>query len=86
VPTEAIDKELDAFDAKLDELLTHHAGKFAVFKDGQLIDTFTTELEAYQEGVRRFGSDPFLLRQVLPKDQPAEQMPALFAGLIDAPT
>lgn len=82
--TAAIDDEITAFEQQLAELLAHHAGKFALFKGGSLVDTFTTELEAYQEGVKRFGSEPFLVRQVTPADGPPAQMPALFAGLLHA--
>ncbi|MEO8586717.1 MAG: hypothetical protein ABI584_11190 [Acidobacteriota bacterium] len=79
----ALDDEIAAFDASLTDLLKHHAGKFALFHSRKLEGTFTTELEAYSEGVRRFGSESFLIRQVLP-EQVVAAAPALFAGLLGA--
>jgi hypothetical protein len=79
----ALDNEIGAFEASLPELLKHHAGKFALFHARNLEGTFTTELEAYAEGVRRFGNEVFLIRQVLP-EQVVAAAPALFAGLLGA--
>ena len=79
----ALDDEIAAFEASLPDLLKHHTGKFALFHARKLEGTFTTELEAYAEGVRRFGSRAFLIRQVLP-EQVVAAAPALFAGLIGA--
>ena len=80
---QALDDEIPAFEKALPELLKHYLGKFALFHGGKLEGTFTTELEAYAEGVRRFGTEAFLIRQVLP-EQVAAAAPALFAGLIGA--
>jgi len=78
-----LDDEIAAFGASLPDLLQHHAGKFALFHARELEGTFTTELEAYVEGVRRFGNEAFLIRQVLP-EQAVAAAPALFAGLLGA--
>ena len=79
----ALDAEVNAFESSLPELLKHYTGKFALFHAGKLEGTFTTELEAYAEGVRRFGTEVFLIRQVLP-EQVVAAAPALFAGLLGA--
>jgi hypothetical protein len=78
-----LDDEVAAFEASLPELLTHYVGKFALFHGRKLEGTFTTELEAYADGVRRFGTEAFLIRQVLP-EQVVAAAPALFAGLLGA--
>ena len=80
---QAIAREIVAFDAMKAELLRHYEGQFALVKSGQLEGTFTTENEAYDAGVKKFGVDTFLVRPVI-KDVPIAAMPALFAGLIDA--
>jgi hypothetical protein len=80
---QALEAEIKAFDANLPELLKHHGGKFALFHGGKLEGTFTTELEAYAEGVRRFGTEAFLVRPVVPT-QAIATAPALFAGLVGA--
>lgn len=81
--TEKLGRELEAFEKMAQELLAHHHGKYALVKDGALHGTFTTEAEAYEDGVRRFGAEVFLVREVL-NQQPAATMPALFAGLVHA--
>jgi len=78
-----LDEEIAACEKALPELLKHYVGKFVLFRGGKLEGTFTTELEAYAEGVRRFGTDAFLIRQALP-EQVVAAAPALFAGLIGA--
>ena len=80
---EALDAEIKAFEARLPELLEHYQGKFALFHAGKLEGTFTTELEAYTDGVRRFRNEAFLVRPVL-SEQLVAAAPALFAGLIGA--
>ncbi len=39
-------------------------GRFALVEKEKLIDTFSTEKEAYEEGVRRFGQNLFLVQQI----------------------
>lgn len=80
---ETLGRELEAYEKMREELLAHHKGKFALVKNGTLQGTFTTEAEAYEDGVARFGANVFLVRLVL-DDQPAVTMPALFAGLVHA--
>jgi len=81
--TRTLDDEIAAFDGSLPDLLKHHTGKFALFQARKLEGTFTTELAAFAEGVRRFGKEAFLIRQVLP-EQVLAAVPALFAGLLGA--
>jgi hypothetical protein len=81
---ETLAAEIAAFDGMREELLKHHAGKFALIKDGQLAGTFTTEGEAYADGVAKFDGGVFLVRQIA-QDAQVAMMPALFAGLIHAP-
>ena len=79
--TEKLGFELEAFEKLQAELKAHHRGKFALVKNGALQGTFTNEVEAYEDGVKHFGSDVFLVRQVL-DDPPVATMPALFAGMV----
>jgi hypothetical protein len=77
--------ELEFYESIKDELLIHHKGKFALIHGKQLIDTFNQDVDAYKEGVRRFGNTPFLVRLISDK-QPEEKYPALMLGLINANT
>ncbi len=81
--SDALKEEIEAFEAQIDELEKHHKGKYALFKDGKLVDTFSNDREAYEEGIKQFGTEIFLGRRVVKQEDPAT-IPALFAGVIHA--
>jgi hypothetical protein len=56
-----IEQEQAAFDQQLPELLKVHAGKFVLFKDGQLVGVYATDEAAYAVGIKRFGPDAVFL-------------------------
>ena len=58
------EKELRYYESRKDELLKFYENKFALIKGEPLIDTFTTIEEAYVDGIKRFGSDIFLIRKI----------------------
>ncbi len=78
-----LEQELEFYDRHREEWLAHYEGKFALIKGETLIGTFTKQEEAYEEGVKRFGRAAFLIQRVV-KDEPPEQIPALFLGLLNA--
>ena len=80
---DAIKKELDHFERVKKDLLKSDKGKIALIKGETLVGTFTTLEEAYKEGVRRFGKDPFLIKPILEVEQ-VQTIPALSARLIHA--
>lgn len=82
-PLDLLAEELAFFEENKSEWLTHYSGKFALIKGRELIDTFTTLEEGYQEGVRCFGTNPFLVRQII-EEEPIEEIPALVLGLLNA--
>ena len=51
-------EELAVFEAQRERLLADHAGKFALVKGADLIGTFDTEDNAYEEGLKRFENVP----------------------------
>lgn len=56
--------EIAAFEAMREDLEVQHMGKWVVFHDHQLSDTFETFEEAAEAAVARFGRGPYLIRQV----------------------
>lgn len=78
-----LEKELKHFKSIKDELLKHHEGKFALIKGDTLIDTFTKMEEAYETGVKKFGTEPFLIKRIT-KEEPPESIPSLMTGAIGA--
>jgi hypothetical protein len=75
--------ELEYFEQIKAELLKHHMGKFALVKGRELVGTYTKNEEAYEEGVKRFGNVPMLIKLVA-TEEPVEQIPALMHGLLNA--
>ena len=60
----ALDKEIAAFEAMREELERHHKDKWVVFQGNELVGAFDSFDNAAEEAVRRFGSGPYLIRQV----------------------
>jgi len=79
----ALEKELQYFETIKRELLQHHKDKFALIKDELLIGTFTKMEEAYEEGVNRYGKEPFLIKKIVENESP-ESLPSLMTGAIRA--
>ena len=77
----ALETEVRHFETVREELVRTHDGQFALVKDDQLEGVFTTFVEAYEAGVRRHGTKPFMVRQIAAEDT-AVLLPALNAGVI----
>jgi len=77
--------EIAYFNTMLPEWMKCYEGKFALIHNQQLVDTFTTDAEAYKEGVNRFGNQVFLIKRIT-LEKPIAQLPALSLGLIRAYT
>lgn len=60
-----------------------HTGKFVLVKGRQLIGTFNRAEDAVAEGARRFGTEPFLVRNV-EQSEDEVYIPALALGILNA--
>ncbi|MGH9362588.1 MAG: hypothetical protein ACRD2T_11795 [Thermoanaerobaculia bacterium] len=76
-----LDRELKYFEDHKAELLQHHENQFALIRGEELAGTFTTEQEAYEAGLQKFGNTPFLIKPVLREERVAH-IPALTLGLL----
>ena len=56
-------RELETYREKLPELLQHE-GKYVVIFGTSVVDIFATYEDALRHGYRRFGLEPFLVRQI----------------------
>lgn len=66
-----LEREINTFESKKSELLANAEGKFALVFEDRLIATFNDEEDAIAEGYKQCGNVPFLVRQVVPFDVPA---------------
>jgi len=59
------DRNFEAFQKLLPELLPLHGGKFALMHNGQIVDFFDSLSDAVRFGVEKFGiPDKFSIQQV----------------------
>jgi hypothetical protein len=78
-----LEQELKFYEEHRGEFLALNRGQFALIKGEELIGTFSTLQEAYNQGIERFGNIPILIRQILPADH-AHKIPAFTQGLLRA--
>lgn len=73
--------ELEYFQNHKQEYLKLYKNQFVLIKGEEFAGAFTTEAEAYQAGLEKFGNEPFLIKQVL-DDDGSVSYPALMVGMI----
>ena len=59
----ALEKELEAYKAKLPELAAQE-GKYALVHGDTFVDVYGSYEDALREGYRQFGVQPFLVKQI----------------------
>jgi len=69
-------EEIEAFQQMQKQLEAEHMDRWVLVHDGQLIGSFESFEAAANEAVQKFGSGPFLIRQVgaLPTTLPISVM------------
>ncbi|MBI2432065.1 MAG: hypothetical protein HYV26_04270 [Candidatus Hydrogenedentes bacterium] len=75
--------ELKFFEVHQSDLFARAPRKFALIKGSQLYGCFDTQDNAYEEGARLFGNQPFLIKRIL-LEEPIESIPAYTLGLLHA--
>lgn len=78
-----LDTELATFEKMKPDLLSNHAGKFALIKGEEFIGSFDTADNAYARGVERFGREPFLVKRITQQEEVYRNQ-AFFLGLMNA--
>ena len=62
-----VERNYEVFRAQLPELLVRHCGKFALMRDGEIIDFFETAMGAYTAGKKDFGLGGFSIQEIVDK-------------------
>jgi len=60
----ALEKELETFRSKLQELTAEHEGKFVLIHGHEVVDAFNSYEDALKAGYSEFGLEPFLVKQI----------------------
>jgi hypothetical protein len=79
-----LDPEREYFAAHQEELVKNHPGQFVLIKGDQLIGAFGTMEEALELGARKYGLEPFLVRNVNQMADQEMNIPALTLGILRA--
>jgi hypothetical protein len=66
------------------ELLASYEGQFVLVRGSELAGAFTTDREAYEAGLKRYGNEPFLIRRVQRQEDELAHYPALVLGVLYA--
>ena len=56
--------QISAYEKMRNALETDHFGKWVVFYNGELVDTYESFEAAANDAMRKFGRGPYLIRQV----------------------
>ena len=59
----ALEKELETYNSKLPELKANE-GKFVLIHGEEVVDVYTSYEDAVKEAYKRFGLEPFLVKQI----------------------
>jgi hypothetical protein len=81
--TMPLETELAVFARMKDTLLATYEGKFVLVHGEDFLGAFDSAENAYAEGVKRFGQEPFLLKKVTAHEEVYRNQ-ALSLGLIHA--
>jgi len=68
---ELLAHELETYQANRERLLGEAPRKFVLIHGEEIAGTYDTEPDAINEGYRRFGNVPFLVRLITPVEEPA---------------
>lgn len=64
----ALEKEMETYKNNL-STLKDHEGKFVLIKGADVVDMFSSYEDAMRDGYRRFGLEPFLVKQIQAVEQ-----------------
>lgn len=62
--SDKLERELQTYEEKKSELLSHSEGKYVLIKDTELVGVFDSYDDAIRQGYERLGNVAFLVKQV----------------------
>lgn len=60
-----LDRELATYDRHRRDLLANAEGRWVLVHADDVVGTWASQLDALTEGYKRFGDEPFLVKQVV---------------------
>jgi len=80
----ALEKELDTYNRYLPEW-SGHEGKYALIKEDEVVDLFSSYEDALKEGYKRFKLEPFMVKQISALQQ-AQFISRMYAPCLTSPS
>ena len=65
---EILRREGQVFEGHLEEWRRTHLGEFVLIKDDRVLGFFRSLDQAFANGARQFGLEPFFVKQIIPRD------------------
>jgi len=62
----SLEKELEYYKLHQDELVKKYNGKFIVISNNDVVGVYDTEMEAYQDSMKKYGAGKFFIQKVSP--------------------
>ncbi len=78
--TELLAEEVSFYEENKEDFIRKYLNRYLLIKGSNLVATCENEGAAIREGVRRFGTGPFLVR-LAGEDMPEFSVPALALGI-----
>jgi hypothetical protein len=75
-------QELATFEREKARLLAQARGKFVLIKGDDVIGTYDTQIDAINEGWRRFGNVPILTKQIVEFEVPVYLRQHVIGGIL----
>ena len=73
-------EEFQFYEQNKEALIRDYLNRYLLIKGSEVIGSYSTEGQAIGEGVRRYGTEPFLVR-LTGEDTPVVSVPALTLGI-----
>ncbi len=73
-----LEKELQTFDHNRESLLGAAPNRYVLIRGTEIVGTYESESDAIDEGYRRWGNVPFLVKHLVPAERPLN----FFSGFV----
>ena len=77
------EQEMKLYASRKEEFLKYYEGQFVLIKGETFAGSYTTDEQAYEAGLEKFGNVPFLIQRV-EKEKPIVRLPNITLGLLNA--
>lgn len=65
-----LERELKTYEGHREELLGQSSGRFALIHGDEIVDVFDAKPDAISAGYKKFGNEPFLVKQIVAVETP----------------